>query len=177
MARRIVILVSVVGVLVSLVVGCDPLGRPSLEPAFGVRVTDGKLAFWTGSGCRDITELGLVFDPYGQDRAEWMLRATDPTGADVEYFTFGDPVPGFEVTEDVPAGFDWRNVKDVRISVTGVSKGGWGTTSYLTDFVTESAEHPDDTYWFQSVGWRNPDEVAAQDGNTFLTTCTPAPPK
>ncbi len=169
--------VCVVAVLVSLATGCNPLGRPSLEPAFGARITDGDLQIWTGSPCHDVTELGLVFDPYGEDRAEWKLGATDPAGADVEYFTFGDPVPGFTVSEDVPAGFDWRDVKDVRISVTGVSTGGWGTTSQLADFVSESAEHPDDTYWFQSVGWLNPDEVAAQDGKTFLATCTPAPPK
>ena len=41
--------------------------------------------------------------------------------------------------------------------------------------IKNSADHPDDTYWFQGVGWLNPDEVKKQDGKTFLRHVHPEP--
>ncbi len=159
-----------------LVSACDPLGRPSLEPAFGARVLDGRLGIWTGSTCHDVTRLALTFDPNEDDRAELVMSAPNDIGVDVDYFTLGRPVPGLEVTEPLPGGFDWRSAGSVRISIRGNGEsGGWGTTTQLAEVTKGSAHHPDDTYWFQGVGWLNPDEVAEQDGKTFLATCTDSP--
>jgi hypothetical protein len=81
------------------------------------------------------------------------------------------------VTKPLPPNFDWRAAEAVRISVDSGKTGGWGTTTQLAEVIKGSPEHPDDTYWFQGIGWLSPDEVAKQDGKTFLTTCTPSPPK
>ena len=63
-----------------------------------------------------------------------------------------------------------------RISVRGGGeKGGWGSTTQLAEVIKGSAEHPDDTYWFQGVGWLNPAQVKEQDAKTFLATCTDSP--
>ena len=53
--------------------------------------------------------------------------------------------------------------------------GGWGSTTQLAEVIKGSAEHPDDTYWFQGVGWLNPAQVKEQDAKTFLATCTDSP--
>jgi hypothetical protein len=85
-------------------------------------------------------------------------------------------VPGLQVTQPLPPDFDWRSAESVRIAVVGAGeKGGWGSTTQLAEVRDHSGEHPDDTYWFQSVGWLNPDEVAEKDGKTFLATCTDSP--
>ena len=57
----------------------------------------------------------------------------------------------------------------------GGEKGGWGSTTQLAEVIKGSAEHPDDTYWFQGVGWLNPAQVKEQDAKTFLATCTDSP--
>ena len=173
MIRRVLTVLAAVAVLAA----CDPLGRPSLESAFGARVLDGKLHIWTGSTCHDVIEFGLTFDPYKQDaRAELLMKAPNDVGVDVEYFTLGDQVPGLKLTQPLPPNFDWRSAESVRITVHGNKTGGWGDTTELAEVIKNSAEHPDDTYWFQGVGWLNPDEVKKQDGKTFLATCTPSPP-
>lgn len=171
---RVGVVIAVAAAVVSLTAACDPLGRPRLMPAFGARVTDGQLHIWTGSQCHGVTELGLEFDPYQEDRAEWLLNAPDEAGADVEYFTLGEPVPGLKVTKQLPTGFDWRSAESVQINVDG-AQPGWGTTTQLADVIKDSVAHPDDTYWFQEAGWLNPAEVTDQDGKTFLATCTPSP--
>lgn len=79
------------------------------------------------------------------------------------------------MTTPLPPGVDWRKADAVRINVDGVETGGWGTTTELTEVIKEFPGHPDDTYRFQSVGWLDPDEVAARNGKTFPTTCTRAP--
>jgi hypothetical protein len=65
------------------------------------------------------------------------------------------------------------------ISIYGgrYSFGGWGSHTNLATVIGESGQHPEDTYWFQDVGWLNPAQVAAQDGKTFLATCTADPAK
>lgn len=113
MIRRVLTLLAAVTVLVA----CDPLGRPTLEAAFGARASDGKLHLWTGSTCHDVIELGLTFDAYKQDtRAELAMTAPKP-GVDVDRFTLGEPVPGLTVTTPLPANFDWQKAEAVRINV------------------------------------------------------------
>jgi hypothetical protein len=149
----------------------DAQFAPSLRPAFGARVSDGQLQIWTGSRCHDVTRLALAFEP---DRAELVLIARAERPATVEYLTLGGPYPGLEVSDPLPEGFDWRNAESVRISVYG---GGdsWGSSVDIADIVEGSDQRPNDTYFFEGVGWLNPEDVATQDGKTFLATCTPDP--
>lgn len=168
-------------VIVALLAACDggddwsPEAQvaPSLRPALGARVTDGQLQIWTGSRCHDVTRLALTFEP---DRAELVLTAPAERPATVEYLALGGPYPGLEVSDPLPQGFDWRNTETLRISVHG---GGdsWGSYADIADVVEGSERHPNDTYLFEGVGWLNPGDVAAQDGKTFLATCTPDPAK
>lgn len=149
---------------------------PSLRPAFGARVTDGQLRIWTGSPCVG-TRFAFAFEP---SRAELVLTSDAEQGATVEYLILGGPYPaGLVISKPLPEGFDWRSQESLRISIYGGSHsyGGWGSTTDLTEVIRGSTQHPPDTYWFQDVGWLNPAEVAAQDGKSFLATCTPDPAK
>ncbi|OKH78945.1 hypothetical protein EB75_25670 [Mycobacterium sp. ST-F2] len=166
--------------------GCDPLGRPSLSPEFGIRVTDGKLHIWTGSPCRGTTAIDLTFDREHSDSAALKLEATrlpevaqshkvpPNPGTEVEYFTVGGPYPGFDVVQPLPPGFDWRTAETVSFRADGAPTA-WGSTSKLAEAIKESDRHPADTYWFQGVGWLNPQDVGAQDGTTFLALCSRDP--
>ncbi|MEB3035015.1 hypothetical protein [[Mycobacterium] nativiensis] len=146
---------------------------PSLRPAFGARVTDGKLQIWTGSPCAG-TRFTLAFEP---SRFELQLTSGVEGGAAVEYLTLGGPYPpGLAISKPLPEGFDWRSQDSMRISIYG-GLTFWGSTTDLAEVVHGSGQHPVDTYWFQDVGWLNPAEVAAQDGKTFLATCTADPAK
>jgi hypothetical protein len=51
----------------------------------------------------------------------------------------------------------------------------WGTSTDPTEVIEGSESHPENTYWFQDVGWLDPADVAAQDGKTFLAVCTADP--
>lgn len=146
---------------------------PSLRPAFGARITDGKLHIWTGSPCVGVTRLAFTFEP---DRAELVLTAPTERPATVEHLTLGGPYPGLEVSQPLPAGFDWRKAESLRLSVYG-GIDGWGSYTDITEVVNGSSQHPNDTYLFQGVGWLNAAEVAVQDGETFIATCSPDPAK
>lgn len=146
---------------------------PSLRPAFGARVTDGQLRIWTGSPCVGVTRLALTFDP---DEAELVLSAPHERPATIEHVTLGGPYPGLEVGKPLPAGFDWRRTDSVRISVYG-GVDSWGSYADIAEVVEGSSQHPNDTYLFEGVGWLNAADVAAQDGKTFLATCTADPAK
>lgn len=93
---------------------------------------------------------------------------------DVEFLTLGGPYPGLTVDEALPKGFDWRKYQSLRLIL---HPGQWGPSTDLAPVINESAQHPDNTYWFQGVGWLNPADVAAKDGKTFLAVCTPDPTK
>jgi hypothetical protein len=169
---------AVIATLVALlsVCACDDdraPWAPSLQPAFGARVTDGQLHIWTGSRCFGVSRLAFAFEPNG---AELVLTSRDKGGVELERLVLGGPYPGLEVSKPLPEGFDWRNEESVSISIYGGSQG-WGSSSNLAEVVKGSAEHPDDTYWFQGVGWLDPADVAAQDTKTFLATCTHDPAK
>ena len=165
--------------VVALLAACDGVDdwspdaqfAPSLRPAFGARVTDGQLHIWTGSQCHDVTRLAITFEP---ERAELVLTAPPEQPATVEYLTLGGPYPGLEVSDPLPENFDWRNAESVRISVYG-GDDSWGSYVDVADVVESSDQHPKSTYFFEGVGWLNPEDVATQDGKTFLATCTPDP--
>lgn len=169
--RRLGVLATLV---VALLAGCPNKApwAPSLPPAFGARVTDGKLQIWTGSRCAGVTRIALYFGP---SKAELILTSQD--GVDVDHLTLGGPYPvGMTISQALPVGFEWRNEKSMDFSSYG-GTSRWGTTTDLVDVIEGSGQHPIDTYWFQDVGWLNSAEVAAQDGKTFLATCTSDPAK
>ncbi|MGV9801039.1 hypothetical protein ACWDTP_23625 [Mycobacterium sp. NPDC003449] len=169
---------------VSVTAGCDgddgwsPEAQfaPSLQPAFGARVTDGRLRIWTGTPCTGVTRLALTFDADRPDRADLVLTAPDADGAPLEHFTLGDPSPGLEVSEPLPHGYDWRRARTLRL-VISASRDGWGSNADLGEVTDGSPHHPADTYWFQDIGWLDAAGVAEQDGKTFLTTCSSDPAK
>jgi hypothetical protein len=174
--RRLATVLAALAVAAVLVTGCGPTRwspapqAPSLPPAFGARDVDGQLALSTGSKCLGVTELSLMFD-YG---SKLVLRSTDPRGVDVDRLTLGGPYPGMQIAQELPAGFDWRSADLLMLSVTART-GAFAATSELPPVVKDSAAHPADTYYFQRIGWLNAADVAAQDGKTFLATCTPDP--
>lgn len=171
-------------VVAAVVTACDgsddwsPAAQfaPSLQPAFGARVTDGQLRIWTGEPCTGVTRLALTFNPDRHDRADLVLTSPSTDGAEVEYLTLGGPYPGLEVSEPLPEGFDWRNAGSLRIGISA-SRDGWGSGTDLAEVAKGSAHHATDTYWFQDIGWLDAADVAAENGKTFLTTCTSDPAK
>lgn len=164
----------------------DAQFAPSLRPAFGARVTGGELQLWTGSPCVGVTRLSVVFDLATSGSAEtvWTVprgattssRGANGSGVTVERFTLGMAPEGLTVSEPLSAGYDWRSAATAHLLVDGPPVT-WGSSVELAEVTKNSAAHPDDTYYFQDVGWLDPAQVAAQDGKTFLTTCTPDPAK
>ena len=181
---RVRAVVAVIVAIIALVPGCRSNNweqtapfAPSLRPAFGVRVASGKLQFWLGTPCSAVTNVVITFDPFKDNEAELQLAPAPGFAPEVDRLVVGGPYPGLTVSTPLPAGFDWRSAKEVMLGVHTLGVDGWGSTSQLSEVVNGSAQHPDDSYWFQDVGWLNPAEVAAQNGKTFLTTCTPDPQK
>lgn len=181
---RVRTVIAVIAAFVALVPGCRSNNweqtapfAPSLRPAFGVRVTDGNLQFWLGTSCSAVTNVLFTFDPYKGDEARLELAPAPGFAPDIDRLTLGGPYRGLTVSTPLPAGFDWRSANEVMLGVHTLGEDGWGSTSQLSEVVKGSAEHTADFYWFQDVGWLNPAEVAAQNGKTFLTTCTPDPQK
>lgn len=179
--RRLISLL--VGALV--VTGCGPLApenpmEASLPMVYGARVTDGKLKIWTGTPCAGTTSvrIGLISDA-GTVETD-MGTPTYPgrltPGVAVDHLTVGEAPPGMTVYEPLPAGAEWRNADTLRLNLTGPDKSPGGQiTMDLSTVKSESAQHDPDTYWFPEVGWLGPDQVAEQNGRTFLTLCTPDP--
>jgi len=61
-----------------------------------------------------------------------------------------------------PDDFDWRDAESLRFWIVG-HPGGLGSRADIAEIVNGSAKYPDDTYWFQDVGWLDPAQVAEQD--------------
>ncbi len=176
-------------ILLLAVCGCNPLGKnpiaPSVPVAFGVRVTDGNLRLWTGLPCLGTTEVDVTFDHEQPDRAELKLATPGPAdqqgvapdpGVEVEYLTVGGPYSGFDVRTALPDGFDWRTADVVSLFTRGAPIT-WGADSELAEVREHSDEHPNDTYWFQGVGWLNSAQVTEQSGRTFIPVCSADPAK
>lgn len=162
--------------LAASVSGCHLFGpdpeATSLPPVFGARVTDGTLHLWTGSPCRGVSRVVVNFSP---GSARLTLEPPEGQRADIEFLTIGSPYPGLDVVEDIPAGFDWRTEQDVGLSVTSDPAGAGSTPVNLAEIVQNSAQHPEDTYYFQGIGWRNAAQIAEENGKSLLTVCTADP--
>ncbi|OLP01091.1 hypothetical protein BVU76_17395 [Mycolicibacterium porcinum] len=155
----------------------DPAKEESKQAVVGVRVTDGALRFWTGSPCPFDSGVMLTFQP-GQ--AETIMQKVEHSSEGVEYVSFGGPAPDPEltVTHPAPHDFDWRTAKTVlfRLIETRPENRNsrqivWSKATELAAPITESAQHPADTYYFEGHGWLNPADVAARDGTSMQTIC------
>ncbi|WP_135453750.1 hypothetical protein [Mycobacterium sp. DL99] len=157
--------------------GCETRApfAPTLTPSWGARVTDGKLQIWTGAPCIAVKRISLS---YNLGEPELVLTASSPAGADVEHLTLGGPYPaGLQVTQPWPQGVDWRTAEQLTLRVDAFPPGAksvvFGSGTEVSEIVDGSPNHPEDTYWFTGVGWLNETDVAAQDGKTFTSVCTP----
>ena len=163
--------------------GCDADGddwdpdaqfAPSLRPAIGIRMTDGELRLWTGTPCRRVTHVALTFDAATDDSVRWELTSRRPRGVVLEELTVDGPNRGFRVSEPLPHGYDWTDAARV-VFVADAADEVWGTSTDLDVVLDESAEHADDTYYFDEVGWLDAEGVSERNGEEFLTPCTPDP--
>ncbi|OCB54810.1 hypothetical protein A5722_19175 [Mycobacterium vulneris] len=143
-----------------------PFAAPT-RPAFGARVTDGKLEIWVPPGCVGVrsVEVGFGFGP--------KLVLTDSSGtATLDRLTVGGPYPGLTVTEAPPPDFDWRTEEYLFLNVQS-TPGGYPATARMAEVVAGSNSHPADTFFFDGVGWLDPEGVAQKEGKEFEGVCTP----
>lgn len=150
--------------------GWNPAAQfaPEKRPAFGAREADGKLQIWMPPGCVGVRSIELTFGRHGPDL---VLTATSGT-ATLDRFTVGSPDPGLTVTEAPPPDFDWRTVDELHLNVESTPKG-FAAVSAVADIVDGSGDHPDNTFFFDGVGWLDPEGVAARIGKDFEGVCTP----
>lgn len=149
----------------------DAQFAPSLRPAFGARVDGDRLQIWTGRPCRDVTRVMLTYRFADRDSIPVLLSAP---GTTVERFDAGSGAGPLAVQDPLAPGIDWQEAESVSMVLDGPD---FHQGSFVDlDVVAEgSPEHDADTYWFQDVGWLDPDAVGEKDGKSFLTTCTPDP--
>lgn len=167
---------SVASVLtVAVVSGCQLIGpdpeTTSLPPVFGARMSDGRLQLSTGTPCREVSRVVVLFTP---DAGRLTLQPVGSGTADVDHLTVGGPYGGLEVTEQLPDGFDWRTAEQVTLIVTA-PEGSGSTPTNIAEIVDGSSEHPENTFYFQGVGWLDPEQVAEQNRRSLLTICTTDP--
>ncbi|OBC16670.1 hypothetical protein A5784_25850 [Mycobacterium sp. 852013-50091_SCH5140682] len=152
----------------------DPEYKPSAPTVFGVRETDGLLRIWTGSPCPGTREAVVTFEPSG---IELVLNSRNPVGIDFQRYTVGEPLADMDISRALPTDFDWTGQRELQLNVSRADPDTGPQRADLGVVRAESASHPEDTYWFQGIGWLNPTQVAEQDGKTFLATCTRDPKK
>lgn len=156
--------------------GWDPDAQfaPSLRPAVGVRVSDGELRLWTGTPCQRVTRLTLTFDPSTGASVTWEIRSRQPDGAAVQDLRLDRPPRGFRLTKPLPVGYDWHDADRLVFAGDGAD-GVWGTNTELDVVRDGSADHADDVYYFDQVGWLDRAGVRERNGEEFLTPCTSDP--
>ncbi|MGA5546325.1 hypothetical protein ACPCIR_31245 [Mycobacterium sp. NPDC051198] len=111
---------------------------------------------------------------------ELVLTATDPAGAEVEHLTLGGPYPaGLQVIQPWPSDTDWRLAGRLTLQVNAfpidAQPVDFRATTTVSDIVDGSPVHPEDTLWFDDVGWLDKAGVAERDGKTFTTACASDP--
>jgi hypothetical protein len=174
--------VCAVVLVVSAATACDTEAQfaPSLPPAAGFRVDDGVLKLWTGTPCRGVTGLTLIFDSGTKRSAEQRWSAPRP-GVSLERMdllrtTQGSSPDGAEplqVEKPLPADYDWTKADSIVFSVDGPK--AYGARVDVDRVLSESAQHPSGSYLFGEVGWMDVSDVQRENRKSFLTVCTPDP--
>ncbi len=152
-------------------VGPDPEAT-SLPAVFGARMTDGKLALSTGTPCDEVSRVVVLFTP---DAGRLTLAPVRGT-ARFDQLTVGGPYDGLQVTEPLPAGFDWRTAEEVTLIVTA-PEGSGSTPTRISEIVEGSPRHDPDTFYFAGIGWLDAQQVAERNRRSLLTICTTDPAK
>ncbi|KAA0116892.1 hypothetical protein [Mycolicibacterium sp. P9-22] len=171
MIRHLTAALLVFGISGCSLIGDDPEAA-SLPPVFGARVTDGALQLSTGTPCGEVSRVVVLFTP---DAGRLTLAPISGTTR-VDQLTVGGPYDGLRVTEPLPDGFDWRTAEEVTLIVTA-PVGSGSTPTRISEVIDGSSEHPGDTFYFQGIGWLDPQQVAEQNRRSLLTICTTDPAK
>ncbi|MGH1565683.1 hypothetical protein [Mumia sp. DW29H23] len=175
-ARRLAVAAALaLGVVTIAACDGDAPFAPSLPSAAGYRDDAGALAIWTGTPCTGVTRVALTFTTTDDERVRLVLRAQEP-GVTVERLDLARPDPAFTVDEALPAGFDWRDAERISL-LMDASEPSWSSTVAVADVVDGSPDHGAGTYLFDDLGWKDQDDVRAENGSSFLTLCTPDPEK
>ncbi|MBW9213413.1 hypothetical protein KV102_01040 [Mumia sp. zg.B53] len=163
---------AVLGATVLTACDGDAPFEPSLPSAAGYRADGDALRIWTGTPCVGVTRFALTFTTADGERQRLVLTAPPP-GVTVEQLDIAQPDPAFTVDEQPTSDFDWRDAEKASL-VIDAAEPAWGSVVDLSDVVDGSPEHPADAYLFDDVGWKDAADVADQNGQDFLTVCTPA---
>ncbi|MGB5113334.1 MAG: hypothetical protein WBO08_17645 [Mycobacterium sp.] len=169
-ARLLTTLLLLISVSGCQLFGPDPQAT-SLPAVFGARITDGQLKLWTGTPCGKVSRVVVQFTP---DGGRLTLEPAQGQIAEIEFLTVGGPYPTLDVVEQLPDDFDWRTARDVTLIVDSPQDIGATPTS-VAEIVANSADHPEDTYYFQGIGWRNAAQIAEENRRSLLTVCTADP--
>jgi hypothetical protein len=165
----------------TLLGGCRTTAQfaPSLPRVVGVQVDNDRLRILIGAPCPDVTRIVLVFSgtPDGRpDRA--VLEAAAPTTVDRVSVDQDVVVDGFDATETLPRGFDWREYSELDVVLDRSASEAGGATSDLGPLKKAGAKHEGDgTAYVRGEGWLTSRQIAAGDEKDFLTACTPDPAK
>jgi hypothetical protein len=164
--------------VVSVAAACDTEAQfaPSLPPAAGFRVDDGVLKLWTGTPCRGVTGVTLIFDSGTEKSTEQRWSAPRP-GVALERMdllgTAPDSAEPLEVEKPLPADYDWTKADSIVFSVDGPK--AYGARVDVDQVLNESAQHPSGSYLFGQTGWLDASDVQRENKKSFLTICTPDP--
>ena len=153
---------------------------PSLPVAAGFRVDDGVLKLWTGTPCRGVTGVTLIFDSGTEKSTEQTWSAPRP-GVALERMDLLSTAQGsspdsaepLQVEKPLPAGYDWTKADSIVFSVDGPR--AYGARVDVDQVLAESARHPSGSYLFGQVGWMDASDVQRENRKSFLTVCTPDP--
>lgn len=151
---------------------------PSLPAAAGFRVDDGVLKLWTGTPCRGVIGMTLIFDSGTGNRTEQTWSAPRP-GVALERMDLLSTTQGssgaepLEVEKPLPADYDWTKADSLVFSVDGPS--AYGARVDVDQLLAESARHPSGSYLFGQAGWLDAADVQRENRKSFLTICTPDP--
>jgi len=153
---------------------------PSLPAAAGFRVDDGVLKLWTGTPCRGVTGMTLIFDSGTKESTQQTWSAPRP-GVSVERMDLVGTAPGsspdgadrLQVEQPLPADYDWTKADSLVFSVDGPKANGARVD--VDQVLAESARHPSGSYLFGQAGWLDASDVQRENRKSFLTICTPDP--
>lgn len=168
--------------VVSVTAACDTQAQyaPSLPPAAGFRVDDGVLKLWTGTPCSGVTGVTLIFDSGTGRSAEQRWTAPRP-GVSLERMDLLATAPGespedtdsLQVQKRLPDDYDWTKADSILFYVDGPKAESARVD--VDKVLTESAEHPSESYLFGERGWMDASDVERENKKSFLTICTPDP--
>jgi hypothetical protein len=153
---------------------------PSLPAAAGFRIDDGVLKLWTGTPCRGVTGVTLIFDSGTAKSTQQVWSAPRP-GVSLERMDLAATAQGssqdgaepLQIKTPLPADYDWTKAESINFSVDGPR--AYGARVDLDQILAESAKHPSGSYLFGQTGWMDASDVQRENQKSFLTICTPDP--